>query len=166
MALTFTRLEYLNGTAYELCGRSQLIRVLHDLKSHFGLDLRLGIAFDFKLSKPSTQTIQHGLQEVTRQSIAPLENNLVANNSNSLMTVEDELLEVSHILQVCGVTVSSYTKGTQSGQFRMTLKTEGEDSVRATENYSIAKMTLKRYFQRKGVEVTYVPCEPDIVGSK
>ena len=69
------------------------------------------------------------------------------------------------MLQVCGVTVSSYTKGTQSGQFRMTLKTEGEDAVRATENYSIAKMTLKRYFQRKGVEVTYVPCEPDIVGS-
>lgn len=40
-----------------------------------------------------------------------------------------------------------------------------EEAMRATENYIIAKMTLKKYFLRKGIEVSFVPCEPDIIGS-
>jgi hypothetical protein len=40
-----------------------------------------------------------------------------------------------------------------------------EEAVKATENFTFAKMTLKKYFSKKGFEVSYVPCEPDIVGS-
>lgn len=98
VAVTFARLEYPNGTPYELCGRTQLYRAIHDLKQHFGLEMRLGIQFDFKLYKPSTEKIQHGIQEVTHATFEPMENNMAANNSNSMMAIEDELLEVSHML--------------------------------------------------------------------
>lgn len=165
MAVTFARLEYsTTGAPYELCGRTQLYRALSDLKQHFGLEMRLGIAFDFKLYRAVTEKIQHGTQEVTRPAIEPVESNMAANNSYSMMAVEDELLEVCHMLKQCGVAVEAVVKGKQLGQFRMVMNSQ-EEAMRATENCMLAKMTLKKYFLKKGIEVSFVPCEPDIIGS-
>lgn len=80
------------------------------------------------------------------------------------MAIEDELLEVIHMLNVSGIQVDAVTKQKQNGQFRMVMNGQ-EEAIKATENYTLAKMTLRKYFSKKGIEVSFVPCEPDIVGS-
>jgi glutamine synthetase len=80
------------------------------------------------------------------------------------MSIEDELLEVTHMLNISGIQVDAITKQKQNGQYRMVMNGQ-EEAVKATENFALAKMTLKKYFSKKGFEVSYVPCEPDIVGS-
>ena len=61
MGVTFARLEYPNGAPYEMCGRTQMQRALHELKTHFGLEMRVGIEFDFKLFRHTSEKVQHGL---------------------------------------------------------------------------------------------------------
>ncbi len=80
------------------------------------------------------------------------------------MAIEDELLEVTHMLHISGINIDAITKQKQNGQFRMVMNGQ-EEAVKATENYTLAKMTLKKYFSKKGIEVSFAPCEPDIVGS-
>jgi glutamine synthetase len=80
------------------------------------------------------------------------------------MAIEDELLEVTHMLSISGIHIDAITKQKQNGQFRMVMNGQ-EEAVKATENFTLAKMTLKKYFSKKGIEVSFVPCEPDIVGS-
>ena len=57
MGVTFARLEYPNGAPYEMCGRTQMQRALHELKTHFGLEMRVGIEFDFKLFRHTSEKV-------------------------------------------------------------------------------------------------------------
>jgi len=62
--MVFARLEKLDGSPYEISGRSQLRRACQDLKKHFGYDLRCGFELKFKLLKHGSVSVQHGLQEI------------------------------------------------------------------------------------------------------
>ena len=117
-----------------MCGRSQLSRVLYDLKANFAFEMRLGIEFDFKLLKHAPHRVQHGLQETTRMALDAIESNLHANNSNSLMLIEEEMIDITNMLNICGIQVESISKKNLEGQFRMSLG-KYEDAMKATENY-------------------------------
>ena len=77
-----------------------------------------------------------------REGIETVESNLHANNQNSLMLIEGELLEVSQMLLLAGVKVESVSKCGEAGKFRMVMA-RFEEAMRAIENFQIAKMSLK-----------------------
>ena len=63
-----------------------------------------------------------------------IESNLHANNSNSLMLIEEEMIDITNMLNICGIQVESISKKNLEGQFRMSLG-KYEDAMKATENY-------------------------------
>jgi glutamine synthetase len=80
------------------------------------------------------------------------------------MAMEEEMIDISNMLNATGINVESIKKLNQAGLFRMVLS-KHEDAMKATENLSIAKMCLKQYLSKKGLEISFCPSEPDVVGS-
>ena len=162
--MVFARLEKLDGTPYELCGRSQLRRACQDLKQHFGYDLRCGFELKFKLLKHGSVSVQHGLQEIQRPALENVESNTVSDSAYSLLAHEEDFLAIIHQLSLAGVEVETIAKDTYlSGQFRLTLP-KHEEVLKAIDDYYLVRMLLKKHFEKKGLIVSFLPTTADMAG--
>lgn len=95
-----------------------------------------------------------GLPEVTTFKYDPVE---IGSYTllNSLISYEDDFESITMQLLEAGIEVEQIHKESSKGQFEMAIRYT--EVMRSIDNYNIAKMTIQKHFEKKGIIVSFIP---------